>query len=174
MTLVEVMVSMFIFAIAVLGAYSLLLFGLRTMDQTRAFTQVSQILTHEMEAMRLRSWSGSADAAGKGQHSVKYLCDNAAGYSTFTPFADYRGGDVAPGSAQPALSTDVLGATTLQFRNANGFTCTRRFIPDASGESAEIVLTVSWVDSRKATHSRSYSSTVSKNGLNDSIFIARQ
>lgn len=171
MTLVEVMVSLVLFAIAILGSFGLLAMSTRTMDTSRAFTQVTQILTHEMEAMRLRSFDSAA--AGNGQRSITYLANNIANYSSFTPFADYRNGDMPPGTAQPALGADVLKGTTLQLRNATGFTCTRKVVLNGAGDSAEITLTVSWTDAQKMTHSRSINSSVSKNGLNDSLFIAK-
>lgn len=188
MTLVEVMISTAVFAIAILGAYGLLVFALRTMDATRTFTQVTQILTHEMEAMRMRRWSDAAGgttattttsglttavATTQGQVSVKYMGKHMGDFETFTPFADYSGGDVFPGNPQPVLSTKVLGTTTLQLRNATGFKCTRKVVLDATEDSAEIVLTVSWNDARNAPHARSFISTVSKKGLNDSIFLSR-
>lgn len=169
MTLIEVMASMFVFGFLVLGIFGLLNFGLRTMDDTRAFTQAAQILTHEMEAIRLRSFSGDA---GIGQKSVVYLCDHPSDYKQFTAFADYRGGDVAVGKDQPVMSESILGKTQLQLRNATGYSCTRELsYTGTDKDQISVKLVVSWVDGRKAPHSRYLSSSVSKNGLNDSLFL---
>lgn len=56
-TLVEVMVAFVVFAIAILGALALLMFGLKTVDDAKALNQATQILMNEMEAMRMRSWN---------------------------------------------------------------------------------------------------------------------
>lgn len=56
MTLIEIMVAMGAFAIAVLGGISVMIFSLKTMDQVRANTQITQILLSEMEAIRMRTW----------------------------------------------------------------------------------------------------------------------
>lgn len=55
-TLVEVSVAFVVFAVSILGAIGLLLFGLRTVDDAKAHNQAAQILMNEMEAMRMRSW----------------------------------------------------------------------------------------------------------------------
>jgi prepilin-type N-terminal cleavage/methylation domain-containing protein len=174
MTLVEVMISMFVFSVVVLASFGLLNFGLRTMDTTRGFTQASQILTHEMEAMRLRSFDGDA---GINQKSVKYLCDHPDAYASFTAFADYRGGDVVETEKkQPVVGEAVIGKTILQYRNASGsatgFTCKRELsYTNADKDQILVKLTATWSDSRNLQHSRYLSSTVSKHGLNDSIFL---
>jgi prepilin-type N-terminal cleavage/methylation domain-containing protein len=170
MTLVEVMISMFVFSVVVLASFGLLNFGLRTMDTTRGFTQASQILTHEMEAMRLRSFDGDA---GINQKSVKYLCDHPDAYAAFTAFADYRGGDIVEsGKVQGVVGEAVLGKTKLQLRSATGFTCKRELTyTNADKDQILVKLTATWSDSRNLQHSRYLSSTVSKNGLNDSIFL---
>lgn len=56
-TLVETMISFAVFAIVCLGSLGLLTFSLKTMENARTMTQVSKILTHEMETMRMRGWS---------------------------------------------------------------------------------------------------------------------
>lgn len=56
-TLVEVMVSFAVFAVAILGAIALLIFSLKTVDDAKVLNQATQILMNEMEAMRMRSWT---------------------------------------------------------------------------------------------------------------------
>lgn len=56
-TLVEVVAAFVIFAVAILGALGLLMFGLKTVDDAKALNQATQILMNEMEAMRMRSWT---------------------------------------------------------------------------------------------------------------------
>lgn len=176
MTLVEVMVAMSIFPIGILGTFGVLNFSMKTMDDSRAQTQATQILIHEMEAMRLRSWNNTA-VAGTAQLNIVTLAEKIAAqparYAVFTPFADYGVGDVAT-EAQPQLSGGAaLGATSVKLLNASGFTCTRNVVLNASADSAEITLVVSWKDPRGITHTRTFRSTASENGLNDSIFLVR-
>lgn len=59
-TLVEVMVSFVVFAVTILGAMALLMFGLKTVDDAKALNQATQILMNEMESMRMRSWNDQA------------------------------------------------------------------------------------------------------------------
>jgi Tfp pilus assembly protein PilV len=58
MTLVEVMISMIVFTVAILGTVGVFTFGLQTMDEARSFSQATQLLNHEMESMRIRQWNG--------------------------------------------------------------------------------------------------------------------
>ena len=182
MTLTEVMVSLVVFVIVILGSLSLLQFGMRTMDTSRAFTQASQILTREMEAMRLRSFS--TNGAGTGQLSITAIAAST-NYGTFVPFADYSNngdgkggtGDAADGAKQPAMGSAILGNTAIQYRNATGnaagYTCKRSVVLNSAGDLAEITVTVSWKDRSGATHTRSLNSSASKNGLNDSLFALK-
>lgn len=81
MTLVEVMVAMAVFVIALLGVIGLFIFNLKTMDQVRANTQITQILIHELEAMRMRTWDDRlvSSAPGGILYGIKSLGMGQAG-----------------------------------------------------------------------------------------------
>lgn len=145
MTLVEVMVALAFFAVAILGSITVFIFSLRSVDDARSFTQVTQILNHEMEAMRMRGWTdrqvtsstGSVITTVHGLHSlgtgVLHDGSDAPGAaftppgglwvakgatratSTFKPFAVYG---VPPG----AVGVAVIGgsdANDIKFTDAN-------------------------------------------------------
>lgn len=66
MTLVEVMIAMVAFSIAVLGGIGVIVFSLRTMSRVRANTQMTQILMSEMESLRMRTWADRAVTSAPG------------------------------------------------------------------------------------------------------------
>lgn len=69
-TLVEVMVAFVVFAVAILGALGLLMFGLKTVDDAKALNQATQILMNEMEAMRMRSWNDQNFTRSNGSAGI--------------------------------------------------------------------------------------------------------
>ncbi len=69
-SLVEVIVSFVVFAVAILGAISLLIFGLKTVDDAKALNQATQILMNEMEAMRMRSWTDQTFKRSDGSDGI--------------------------------------------------------------------------------------------------------
>lgn len=81
MTLVEVMVAMAVFVIALLSVIGLFIFNMKTMDQVRANTQITQILIHELEAMRMRTWDDRlvSSAPGGVLYGIKSLGMGQAG-----------------------------------------------------------------------------------------------
>lgn len=64
MTLVEVMMSFAVFAIAIVGALGAIIFSLNSVDSARTEAQVTQVLVNEMEAMRMRRWNTDVELVG--------------------------------------------------------------------------------------------------------------
>lgn len=56
-TLVEIMVALTVFAVAVVSLLGAFTFALKSVDQARTKAQVTQILLNEMESMRMRTWA---------------------------------------------------------------------------------------------------------------------
>ncbi len=190
MTLVEVMISLVVFSVAILGTVGVFLFALRTVEDSRSFTQVTQILNHEMEAMRMREWNdrppfGTSPAIkglftlGGAPASFPFTAE-----SEFTPYAVYgaplRTDGISPAVLGGSDPNDVSFGNNLlqaQYRNAGGnaagFVCKRIITLKADGcgeKYAEVTLKVTWVDKRGLTHSRSMHSTMAENGLNKRLY----
>lgn len=192
-TLVEVVISLTVFAIIILGTISVLIFGLRTIDQSRCTAQVTQIIMNEMEAMRMRKWEdrspangdlyllygiktlGTAPASTFGSSNAEIPNGTTTGSFFFAPFAYYANEIRNPperikykllfayDAANPTdpANPAKLTRTVKLFKSATN--------PDAGEDFAVITITVEWTDRNGQKHSRSAQTTMSKNGLNDSI-----
>lgn len=195
MTLVEVMVSLVVFSVAILGTMGVFIFALRTIEDSRSFTQVTQILNHEMEAMRMRWW---ADRPAQGTSPTVAGLFSLGGSpgsfpgtpreTEFLPFAVYgaplRSDGVSPAVLGGTDPNDISFGNNLlfaQYRNASGsaagFVCKRvvTLKADGCGEKyAEVKLEVSWVDRRGLTHTRSMHSSMSEHGINGVLYDPAQ
>lgn len=150
MTLVEVMAALLVFAVAILGTLSTLIFSLRTVDDSRSFTQITQILNHEMESMRMRAWADRTlvvDSSGHTRtlHGISTLGSMPVGaavpggtavsplpgdvaipgavsecYTTFSPFAVY--GQKVADVDDPTLVAVISGSNSfdIQFQPLPG------------------------------------------------------
>lgn len=119
MTLVEIMVSMVIFSIAILGTIGVFTFGLQSVDESRSFAQVTRILNHEMESMRIRQWSDRTLPNGVILHGLK----------TFATAKTTAGADlgIPPGGNNTAARVISTTAPT----NLTGPKCATSFSPFA-------------------------------------------
>lgn len=195
MTLVEVMISMAVFMTAILGTVGVFMMALRTIEDSRSFTQVVQVLNHEMEAMRTRWWADRpAQGTSPKVDGLFTLGGAPASYpgatrvTSFQPFAIYGAPLRTDGVSAAVLggpdANDIgFGDSLLaaRYRNAAGtaagYVCERRVTLrlDGCGEKyAEIELGVSWVDRKGLTHKRSLYSVMSEHGINGVLYDPAQ
>ena len=182
MTLVEVMASLAVFGVVILGTLAMFNFSLSTVDDSRAFTRITQILNHEMEAMRLRGWSDRTVTTSTNTTVVMKGLDNLAGGSgitDFIPFAIY--GETPPSGQTVATIGKGVEFTDEELKKnqakppmgaATNLSFTRTLTRDASTtmRSINVVLKADWTDSHGKTHTRSIQSKMSENGLNKYVY----
>lgn len=119
MTLVEVMISMVVFTVVILGTVGVFTFGLQTVDDSRSFSQATQLVNHEMESMRIRQWNDRVLPNGILLHGLK----------TFATGKTTAGNDlgVPPGGNNTVAVVVSTGIPT----NLSGPKCTTVFSPFA-------------------------------------------
>lgn len=181
MTLVEVMASLAVFGIVILGTLTMFNFSLSTVDDSRAFTRITQILNHEMEAMRLRGWSDRSVTTPGGPVVMSGLDTLAggSGITDFIPFAIY--GETPPSGQTVATIGKGVEFTDEELKKnqakppmgaATNLRFTRTLTRDASTtmRSINVMLKADWTDSHGKTHTRSIQSKMSENGLNKYVY----
>lgn len=119
MTLVEVMISMVVFTLAILGTVGVFTFGLQTTDDSRSFSQATQLLNHEMESMRIRQWNDRVLPNGIILHGLK----------TFATGKTTAGNDL--GIPPGGNNTATVVVSTATPSNLSGPKCTTVFSPFA-------------------------------------------
>ncbi len=119
-SLVELMVGIMILGIVLASTFAGMKQGFFLLENTRANTQVAQVLQDEMENLRAMNWSSIEALSGESEF--------------FESYDGYMG--------QRAIST-------------------------LKEDQLQVVLSVSWTDTRGIEHLSNYISNFTKEGLND-------
>lgn len=137
MTIVEVMAALLVFAVAILGTMSVFIFSLRTVDDSRSFTQVTQILNHEMESMRMRAWNDRTIVVDASGHTRKLHGLSTLGAMTLPAGSAFLGGQVS--SALPGDSP-AAGAFSQSYTTFVPFAVYGQKVADADDSSKVAVI----------------------------------
>lgn len=146
-TIIEVSMAAFVMAFGIATSIIAMQSGFKTLDIARGTTLASQILQSEMERLRLMSWTSIS--------ALSTATDTTAPYPTGSP----AGVEMFDGATYFSSNPDI----------ANKYTITRTVTADASrpGEVLYITISVQWRSIDGRTHTRSFQSMYSKNGLYD-------
>ena len=146
-TLVEVMMAAFVLVTVLLSTLTALIQGFAMLDTARSTTLAAQIIESQIEDLRLQPW---------------------ATINGFEPNKDQTIDLAAAIGSNPSLSTAEKAAL------AQRFSITRRFT-DAAGRTdvdglstfKRVTFSISWRDYNNRSHTRSYETSLGKNGLSD-------
>jgi prepilin-type N-terminal cleavage/methylation domain-containing protein len=149
-TLIEVVMASVIMLVGIIGSVTVLITGSRMLESSRQQTVASQILRSETERLRLTDWS-----------TMQQLWSAQQAYAASHPANPTPPIDLTtryPVASYPSFAT-VL--TNFQFR------CTQLIEKDVDGKTDynRVTFTVTWVDHRGDSHTRSSAAYVAKNGL---------
>lgn len=142
-TLIEVIVATVIIAVAGAGVIGSINYGLFIMQLARENARATQIMLEKLESVRLYNWS---EVTSNGYVPV-----------TFTDYYDPQGGS-------NMLGTVYTG--TLSVGNAT-FTGTA---PSYSTNLRQFTVTVTWNTAGRVNHSRSLSTYVAKDGVQNYVY----
>lgn len=121
--------------------------GFKTIDVARGTTLASQILQSEMERLRLMSWTSI--------NALSTTVDTTAPYPAGSP----AGVEMFDGATYFSSNPDIAGK----------FTITRSVTADSTrpGDVLYITISVTWSSIDGRSHTRSFQSMYSKDGLYD-------
>jgi len=153
-TLIEVMMAAVILVVGFVGMIEAVILSQNMMNNARRQTLAAQIMSHEMEQLRLQSWAnisllpasqtlGATYSAGTVYYAgdtctyngTWYRCTQGGSGNTSGSGSSYWSADTPPYNNTLGTTGVALGAT---------YTLTRSVADVVSGNMREITLTVTW------------------------------
>jgi Tfp pilus assembly protein PilV len=153
-TIAEVAMAAFVMAFGITSSIMAMQFGFKTVDVARGTTLASQILQSEMERLRMKSWTDMS--------AMATATDNVLPTPNGTTSGNPAGVEKFDGATYFSTLSDIAGKYLI----------TRTVAADSTRptEMINITISVQWTDSVGKSHTRSFQSKYSKNGLYDYLY----